>query len=533
MTRPSAATRCITVVAAGLCAAAFAPGTASAVEPGPAATLDSQSRPVAGGPGSQTDPHVSGGLVAYTVDDSASSEIRYADLAAGTAGEIPTAGHRDSLPDVSGDLIVFRRVFTDGSSASRPILVFDVSAPDLGTRELAPAADVRREGAAIGGTTVAFVQQSGASSAQTDVCVADAADPAAPATCLTTDGATASNRTPAVSPDGATVVFTKCLPTGLSCDIHVTRRDADGTWGAPVQLTGATGEEIQPDTDGSIVTYASNATGDFDVWWVNVDGTGADRIELTDAPGSDESNPNLSGGAITFERELPGDPAADLYLYRPAIGDLYRLTDTAEDETLNDVSLTSDGDLRVAWAQPDGVPGSNDVHALHARLPGGSAPDQPPVLTLPGGIVVDATGPDGAAVTYEATAIDEDGEVTVACSPAPGSVFAIGTTAVTCTATDGDGATVSGSFDVTVRGAREQLVDLLTAVAEAGPGSALATRISAVVNLLPDRALPLACRPLQLFIREVEAQSGRRIPADVAAEWIADATRIRAVLGCR
>ena len=65
-----------------------------------------------------------------------SSEIRYTDLADGSSGVIPNAGHRDSLPDVDGDHIVFRRVLTD--SSSRAILVFDVAAPDLGAREALP-----------------------------------------------------------------------------------------------------------------------------------------------------------------------------------------------------------------------------------------------------------------------------------------------------------------------------------------------------------------------------------------------------------
>ena len=41
------------------------------------------------------------------------------------------------------------------------------------------------------------------------------------------------------------------------------------------------------------------------------------------------------------------------------------------------------------------------------------------------------------------------------------------------------------------------------------------------------------CGALLLFKSAVQALSGRTIPASLAAEWIEDATRIRAVLGCR
>ncbi len=74
-----------------------------------------------------------------------------------------------------------------------------------------------------------------------------------------------------------------------------------------------------------------------------------------------------------------------------------------------------------------------------------------PVLSLPGPITVAATGPDGAVVTFTATATDLiDGTVPVTCTPASGSVFPIGTTTVHCNAVDSVGNTASGSFTVTV-----------------------------------------------------------------------------------
>jgi hypothetical protein len=40
------------------------------------------------------------------------------------------------------------------------------------------------------------------------------------------------------------------------------------------------------------------------------------------------------------------------------------------------------------------------------------------------------------------------------------------------------------------------------------------------------------CSGLRIFVQTVQAQAGRRIPPATAARWIADANRIRAVLGC-
>jgi hypothetical protein len=76
----------------------------------------------------------------------------------------------------------------------------------------------------------------------------------------------------------------------------------------------------------------------------------------------------------------------------------------------------------------------------------------PPKLNLPGNITEEATGPSGAAVSFNATAEDAvDGDVTVTCDPASGSTFALGTTTVTCTARDDYNNTTTHSFTVTVR----------------------------------------------------------------------------------
>ncbi|MFE5791120.1 HYR domain-containing protein [Streptomyces sp. NPDC056503] len=64
-----------------------------------------------------------------------------------------------------------------------------------------------------------------------------------------------------------------------------------------------------------------------------------------------------------------------------------------------------------------------------------------PVVTLDDRIAR-AGGDSGTAIDYTATAVDaKDGPLTPSCSPVSGSVFPVGTTTVTCTATDGAGNT--------------------------------------------------------------------------------------------
>ena len=74
-----------------------------------------------------------------------------------------------------------------------------------------------------------------------------------------------------------------------------------------------------------------------------------------------------------------------------------------------------------------------------------------PALTVPANINVLGTGPSGATVTFAATATDAvTSSLVIGCTPASGSVFAYGTTTVSCTVADAAGNTSNGSFTVTV-----------------------------------------------------------------------------------
>jgi hypothetical protein len=74
-----------------------------------------------------------------------------------------------------------------------------------------------------------------------------------------------------------------------------------------------------------------------------------------------------------------------------------------------------------------------------------------PSLSLPSAVVKQADGSGAATVTYDAVATDAaDPSPAVACTPASGSRFALGTTKVTCTATDAAGHSASQSFDAIV-----------------------------------------------------------------------------------
>ena len=76
----------------------------------------------------------------------------------------------------------------------------------------------------------------------------------------------------------------------------------------------------------------------------------------------------------------------------------------------------------------------------------------PPTLQLPDDMLVEATSGAGATVNFIASASDlVDGAVTVQCTPAAGSQFALGVSSVDCSASDQAGNNAGGSFTVTVR----------------------------------------------------------------------------------
>jgi HYR domain len=201
-------------------------------------------------------------------------------------------------------------------------------------------------------------------------------------------------------------------------------------------------------------------------------------------------------------------------------------------------SLAADGTPTTgdpSFVRFDGVVGHFSSYAVATVTPRRDTTD--PTVTVPADIAVDATRPSGATVIYAASATDDrDPSPSVVCTPASGSVFAIGTTHVACVANDAAGNTAQAGFSVHVRGAGEQLVRLIDKTRafldQPALSLALRTQLQAAVDAFAAKRPRAACLVLDLYIAAVRLAPTRALTPAERSELVADATRIKAVIGC-
>lgn len=156
-----------------------------------------------------------------------------------------------------------------------------------------------------------------------------------------------------------------------------------------------------------------------------------------------------------------------------------------------------------------------------------------PAFAVMNNITTDATSLAGATVPFAASATDVvDGPVTVTCTPSSGSLFPVGTTSVSCSASDSRGNGATAGFTVTVRGPGGLFDELWLAVQGIGPGRSLSAKIGNARSAYSAGDPAKSCDLLGAFINEVRAQSGKHIAPAVAADLIARATQIRQIIGC-
>jgi hypothetical protein len=164
-----------------------------------------------------------------------------------------------------------------------------------------------------------------------------------------------------------------------------------------------------------------------------------------------------------------------------------------------DIPVSADGTTTITYHATDVAGNVEDAKTVTVEVDA-----TPPVVTV-GDVDVDATGPDGAVVTYTATATDGvDPSPSITCTPASGTRFSVGVTNVTCTARDEAGNESTGSFTVTVHGALDMVGEL--------PNTNVATAVvlGAARQLIRTHHTRAAIAALDAYIHLVQSPLGRR-----------------------
>ena len=154
-------------------------------------------------------------------------------------------------------------------------------------------------------------------------------------------------------------------------------------------------------------------------------------------------------------------------------------------------------------------------------------------MVLPAPIVINATSPAGAVVRYAVLATDAGGaQVAADCSHASATLFPIGTTSVSCTATDARGNVAAPqTFTVLVRGPGLQLADALAQVRGWAPDNrALAARLRQIQLTMPNRLR--ACRLLAATIADVRGPLARGLTGAERTTLARELNRVAAAAGC-
>ena len=153
-----------------------------------------------------------------------------------------------------------------------------------------------------------------------------------------------------------------------------------------------------------------------------------------------------SNSIVTLDGSGSTDPDGDpLILYEWDLdGD--GQFDDATGETTPFLPLGSAGDMLIVGLAVTDIAGAVDACDASVAVIDTTAPD----ITCPANISIEILSPGGATVAYPPPSATDtcDASVNVTCDPLSGSTFPVGTTSVTCTATDASGNVSACGFDI-------------------------------------------------------------------------------------
>jgi hypothetical protein len=216
-------------------------------------------------------------------------------------------------------------------------------------------------------------------------------------------------------------------------------------------------KQITYSVSGAQVVSSTIVPGDAASIPITVEGTSLITFSATDNAGNveapnfltiklDETGPTISGAAIPAPNANGWNrtPVTVSFQCADALSGLAAGSPPAP----TTLSANAAGQL-VAGLCTDAADNSGS-----ALVQGINIDMTPPVVTPPSNQVVQQSSAGGASVTYPPPTIVEtlSGLESSSCAPVSGSIFPVGVTTVTCTATDRAGNTGSANFTVAVNG---------------------------------------------------------------------------------
>lgn len=277
----------------------------------------------------------------------------------------------------------------------------------------------------------------------------------------------------------ANIIAEATSPAGAVVDWSTSASDiVDGT--VAVECDPASGTQFALDTPTTVSCSATDAHGNTaaDSFKVDVKDTTAPELPTLKSVTDEATGPD--GATVTYAVGLASDLVdGDVSVVcAPASGSLFALGDTRVDCSATDIR---------------GNPGTGHFTVTVEDT-------TPPVFNDVSVETEEATGPNGAPVSFEATATDlVDASPDVVCDPASGSVFALGATQVTCTAKDFSGNSVDKTFTVNVADTTAPVVGAVasqTIEATSAAGAAHSWVVPTATDLV-DGTRPVTCDQAQ------------------------------------
>ncbi len=197
------------------------------------------------------------------------------------------------------------------------------------------------------------------------------------------------------------------------------------------------------------------------ITWTATDTDGMTDSQQQTVTVVDKENPLFSNvpGSLTADND-PHLPSAVVATGSPEAKDNCQDVTVSSKRSDNpSLSLASPfpvGVTKITWTATDGSGNSSSAEqTITVR------DVENPIITVPESFTRNATTTTGGSVTYDVSALDNVGVVSLSCDRQSGTNFPLGSTTVTCTATDAAGNSVSGSFVVTLLNAQLQMQNLL------------------------------------------------------------------------